>query len=271
MIAGLPRSPVAVPRTVDRLAGARAGSGAAVRAVWENEAGGTTFEITGDAGRCFVKWAPAGTPLDLAAEAERLAWAAQYLRVPHPLEVGRDASGSWLVTSPLVGVSAVDARRPAGPRTAVIAVGEGLRALHDTLPVASCPFSWSAEERVTAARHRADQGLQDPAGWHPDHRHLTVEAALELLDDVPAVNGPVVCHGDSCAPNTVLDDDGRWSGHVDLGSLGVADRWADLAVATWSTVWNYGPGWESLLLDAYGISADPERTRFYRLLWDLDE
>jgi kanamycin kinase len=24
---------------------------------------------------------------------------------------------------------------------------------------------------------------------------------------------------------------------VDLGELGIADRWADLAVATWSTEW----------------------------------
>ena len=30
------------------------------------------------------------------------------------------------------------------------------------------------------------------------------------------------------------------------------------------------PGWEPLLLDAYGTDADPDRTRFYRLLWDLD-
>ena len=42
-----------------------------------------------------------------------------------------------------------------------------------------------------------------------------------------------------------LAADGRCSGQVDLGELGVADRWADLAVATWSTTWNYGPGWET--------------------------
>ncbi|WP_443062724.1 phosphotransferase [Streptomyces sp. NBC_00390] len=57
----------------------------------------------------------------------------------------------------------------------------------------------------------------------------------------------VVCHGDACAPNTVVGDDGTWTGHVDLGTLGAADRWADLAVATWSTQWNYGPGWEEPL------------------------
>lgn len=78
----------------------------------------------------------------------------------------------------------------------------------------------------------------------------------------------MVCHGDACAPNTLIDE-GRWSGHVDLGALGVADRWADIAIATWSTQWNYGPGWEPALLDAYGIDPDPERTAWYRLLWDM--
>jgi kanamycin kinase len=65
--------------------------------------------------------------------------------------------------------------------------------------------------------------------------------------------------------------------------MAVAGRWADLAVATWSTTWNYGPGWEIPLLDAYGVAPDaygvapdaygvapdPARTRYYRLLWDL--
>lgn len=96
-----------------------------------------------------------------------------------------------------------------------------------------------------------------------------MDQALEQLRDVPPVDQVVVCHGDACAPNTILTDDGKWSGHVDLGSLGVADRWADLAVATWSTRWNYGPGWEEELLGAYGVTPDPDRTRYFRLLWDL--
>jgi hypothetical protein len=51
--------------------------------------------------------------------------------------------------------------------------------------------------------------------------------------------------------------------------MGVADRWADLAVATWSTTWNYGHGWESTLLDAYGIDPDPSRSAYYRLFTAL--
>jgi len=49
----------------------------------------------------------------------------------------------------------------------------------------------------------------------------------------------------------------------------VADRWADLAVATWSLCWNFGPGLDGVLLDAYGIAPDPRRTAYYRLLYDL--
>lgn len=64
----------------------------------------------------------------------------------------------------------------------------------------------------------------------------------------------------------LLDPSGRWVGHVDLGALGVGDRWADLAIATGSTRWNYGPGWEDTLLAAYGIPADPERIRLFREL-----
>ncbi len=90
-----------------------------------------------------------------------------------------------------------------------------------------------------------------------------------MLERPPPIDRLVVCHGDTCAPNTLIGDDGRCAGHVDLGALGVADRWADLAIATWSTRWNYGDGWEPALLAAYGIDPDPERTAYYRLLWDL--
>jgi aminoglycoside phosphotransferase len=126
-----------------------------------------------------------------------------------------------------------------------------------------------ATGRLADARRRADEGRLDPGLWHEEHQSFGIERALDLLADIPPADRLVVCHGDACAPNTLITKDGCCSGHVDLGELGVADRWADLAVATWSTEWNYGTGWEDLLLSAYRVRPDPDRTRYYRLLWDL--
>lgn len=263
-IAGRPVHDVEVPAPVRELAGSRR-----LDVVWQNALGGLTFELGGSTQRSFVKWAPAGSALDLAAEAARMSWAAPFTPVPQVVDQGSDVEGTWLVTTALPGESAVSTRWRADPATAVRAVGGGLRAFHDALPVDDCPFSWSAEERLEEARRRAEAGRQDPARWHPTHRSLTVPDALAIAREPPPLGAVVVCHGDACAPNTIVADDGRWSGHVDLGTLGVADRWADLAIATWSTGWNYGTGWEDRLLDAYGVDRDPARTAYYRLLWDL--
>lgn len=93
--------------------------------------------------------------------------------------------------------------------------------------------------------------------------------AERLLATAPPIDRLVVCHGDACSPNTLINEHGEFVGHVDLGSLGVADRWADLAIGTWASVWNYGPGWEETYLEAYGVDVDHERIRYYRELWDL--
>ncbi|MGP8001170.1 MAG: aminoglycoside 3'-phosphotransferase [Streptosporangiaceae bacterium] len=257
------RRPATPPRAVRDLAAA-----GQVRLAWENEHA-LTFEAGDGPGRRFVKWAPAGSPLDLAAEAARMTWAGAYGPVPRVLGQGADVEGSWLVTAALPGHNAVSPRWLADPRTAVIAIGQGLRAMHDALPVADCPFSWMPQDRIAAAQRAATAGRLDTSDWAPEHRELGIEGMLAQVQDIPPADKLVVCHGDACAPNTLITDDGRWSGHVDLGDLGVADRWADLAIATWSIGWNYGPGWEQLLLDTYGVSFDAERSRYYRLLWEL--
>jgi aminoglycoside phosphotransferase len=253
-----------VPQPVTDLA-----AGRPVHEAWENAVGGRTFEVGGAAGRYFIKWTPASSGIDLAREAARLEWARSYITVPRVLGRGAGEAESWLVTSALPGENAVTERWRADPAAAVAAIGEGLRAMHEAMPVSACPFSWMAEDQLADARRRAELGPFDPECWHPVHRSLSTEQALDRLADIPAVDRLVVCHGDACAPNTLITEDGNCSGHVDFGQLGVADRWADLAVATWSAEWNYGPGWEDHLLDAYGVAPDPDRIRYYRLLWDV--
>lgn len=264
MYAHVPPADLPAPPSIAALAGPHP-----MRPVWRNEAGGLTFEITTPEGRRFVKWTPHGSGIDLAAETARLRWASAFTPVPQPLDSGEDDTGTWIMTAELPGESAVSARWLADPKTAVVAIGVGLRALHDRLPVPACPFTWAVDERVARAL-RSDR-RSDPARWHPDHATLSPKEVLTRLADPPPIDRLVVCHGDACAPNTLIGEDGTWSGHVDLGALGVADRWADLAVATWSLDWNYGPGWQPVLLDAYGVEPDPERIAYYRLLWDLSD
>jgi kanamycin kinase len=210
-----------------------------------------TFELGSGGDRSFAKWAPAGSGLDIAGEIARLRWAADLTPVPRVIEHGADGGGAWMLTGALPGESAVSRRWRAAPAIAVRAIGVGLRALHESLPVDRCPFSWSIDARVELSR-RAGRAIPS-----------------DLLASAPPVDRLVVCHGDPCSPNTLIHVDGTWSGHVDMDALGVADRWADLAVATWSTEWNYGPGFEEMLLDAYGIELDAERTKFYRALWKV--
>ncbi|HVX43951.1 MAG TPA: aminoglycoside 3'-phosphotransferase [Mycobacteriales bacterium] len=220
-----------------------AADGERLELVWENGLGGRTFRLGSDR---FVKWVPPGEPeLDIPAEVARLRWAAQFTPVPVVVAAGE----TWMITTALPGETAISERWKRDPEPAVTAIGRGLRALHDALPVEECPFSWSVESRLPLAESAP-------------------QAVREFLAAPPPIDRLVVCHGDACAPNTLLDGSGRWVAHVDLGQLGVADRWADLAVATWSTEWNYGPGWEDTLLRAYGIAADPVRIAYYRKLWD---
>lgn len=237
----IPTADIDVPAHVRALA-----RGATIAPVWLNGIGGLTFRT--DDGR-YIKWGPLDPEASMRDEAERMRWAHTFTTVPQVLEQGQDAAHEWLVTRAVEGRSAVDPRWADDPATAVRAVGEGLRALHDTLPVAECPWDWSVETRLANA----------------------VERGVEIPDDLrtaPETDLLVVCHGDACLPNTLLTDDGRWAAHVDLAALGVADRWADIAVASMSTEWNYGPGWSDALIEAYGIEPDRERLEYYRRVWN---
>lgn len=197
-------------------------------AVWRNELGGLTFRD----GQRYLKWNPLGSGVDLDDERARLEWLAGRHPVPEVLDAARDDHGQLLVTRALPGDGAVTERWLARPREAVHAVAEGLRALH-ALSAADCPFA---------------------CRWTP-------------ASDVPA-DDLVVVQGDACAPNTIIGSDGRFVGHVDLGFVGVADRWADLAVASQSLDWNYGSGWQDEFFAAYGIERDEGRIALYRAHFD---
>ena len=196
-------------------------------------------------------------------------WARDHLPVPEVLECGVDLAVEWMLTAELPGRDATSPELKADPRALVTRLAQGLRLFHEA-PVDKCPFDFTLEVAISSVRDRVARGLVNPEmDLHPEHRHLTPQTALEELERMrPATEDLVVCHGDYCLPN-VLIDDSKVVGFLDLGEVGIADRWWDLAVGAWSVTWNLGPGWEEHFLSTYGVDADEERIAFYRLLYDL--
>jgi len=237
----IPARGIAIP---DRVIGLARGAG--LTPVWENGIGGLTFR-TDDVR--FIKFGPLDPEANMRDEAERMRWAGRWARVPEVITQGQDDEHEWLITVAITGESAVTPRWIAEPAVAVRAIGEGLRMLHDSLPAQECPWEWSVPARIRNAEAR---GIRIP----------------DEFRDPPSIDRLVVCHGDACAPNTILDDEGAPVAHVDLAALGLADRWADIAVASMSTEWNFGPGWEDALIEGYGLAPDRERLAYYRDLWN---
>jgi kanamycin kinase len=223
----------AVPAPVLLVADAR---GVTPELVWRNDLGGLTFR-TGDR---FVKWSQRSTGIDLARERDRLRWLDGRHPAPRVLDWGEDGDAQWLVTSAVPGEHAVGDRWRARRGEAIAAIAAGLRALH-AIPIDGVPTGWT--EAVWVGRRPANLGAPPP-----------------IID-------PVLVHGDACAPNTLIAEDGQWTGNVDFGDLAVGDRWADLAVASLSLDWNFGEGHQDELFAAYGIDPDAERIAYYRALW----
>lgn len=229
--------------------------------IWLNRMGGLTvrFELDRPGGAepengqrwGYLKRNPLPNSEDLELEATKLRWLDGRHPAPRVVDhLRRDVEGAdveYLITEALPGTNAVDPSRVADANSAIIAIAQGLRMLHG-IPVDDCPWTWSTEDRLG----------------------LVGTGAASRLSPAPSVDRLVVCHGDPCAPNTLIGDDGAFVANVDMQRLGMADRWADLAVATMSFDWNYSDYDEALFWDAYGTEPDIDRIRYYRALWDAE-
>lgn len=225
----------------------------------------------------YVKVARVTAHLDtgyhLAAESDRLGWLAK-AGIPAPEVVEYDSSDdcAWLVTTAVPGRSAAE-HWPADQRTNVIdALADFTLTLHG-LPIDDCPYDRSLVVTVPAAEHAARQHLVDLERLDPAYEGWTPQQLLEdAYATVPTFEDLVVCHGDLCLPNVLLDPDTlAVTGLIDVGRLGCADRYADLALATRSISSTQNPQYGVLHADRYltryGVDqVDTDRVTFYRLL-----
>ncbi|MFI7066088.1 phosphotransferase [Kribbella sp. NPDC050124] len=219
-------------------------------------------------GDVFAKCCAVSGVAELRDERDRAAWLAG-TSLPGATVVDwlESPDGACLVTTAVPGVAGTDLPESAHFK-AMRSLGVTLRELH-SLP--DCPFERPLASVVATAADVVRRGAVNPDFLTDEWRAMDPS---ELLDRVVAerpyfesVADLAVCHGDACLPNFFFDPETlEVTGLIDLGRLGVADRYSDLALATiqLSDEWSADPG---PFLSAYGVpDLDQRRLEFYRLL-----
>lgn len=226
------------------------------------------WRIEGLPQAAFLKAQPSDPLSELPGEARRLEWlSAAGVPAPRLLDFRTVEGTDWLLMTAAQGVDLATHPLPPDQLCAVLATA--LRTLH-RLDVASCPFDHRLEQRLAAAAANAAAGKVDESDFDEARADWTAAQVVDWLRaNRPESEDLVVTHGDACLPN-IMASDGRFTGIIDCGRIGVADRWQDLALACRSLRFN-GSGDEHVasFLAAYGAEWDEARYRYYCTLDEL--
>ncbi|GAA5541463.1 aminoglycoside 3'-phosphotransferase [Ochrobactrum soli] len=214
-----------------------------------------------------LKIEPASTVSELADERARLEWlSAQGLPCPSVVAYERMADRHFLLMTRLAGSNLASSVGTLTPDRIVSILATALKALHSVDP-AACPFDHRLEHRIKDARKRVEAGAVDEDDFDTEREGRTAEDLFSELHRLkPSQEDVVVTHGDACLPNFMASD-GTFTGFIDCGRLGLADRHQDLGLACWSIRYNLGNEWVKPFLDLYSAEAiDEAKIAYYRLL-----
>lgn len=227
---------------------------------------------------CVLKIAPYRKENEETVRVMR--WLENRLPVPKVLCYECDGERQYLLMSRMPGKMACDAYFLERPRELAERLAEAIRMLW-RVDTTDCPRIRDLDAELEEARKRVENDMVDvknvePATFGPggfkDPEHL-----LCWLENNRPSYEPVLSHGDLCLPNIFIDR-GRISGFIDLGDMGIGDKWRDVALCWRSLRRNaegaYGgrmyPGVRAeVLFDALGVAPDFDKIRYYLLLDEL--
>ena len=159
----------------------------------------------------------------------------------------------WLLTRRISGEDCTHPMYLSDPVRLCDTVASLLRMLHE-IPPHRCPVKDLMESFRVKVILGARRGLySEPEKFRELWSFSSGEEARQCAEEaLPALKNDVLIHGDYCLPNILLTD-WRFSGFIDVGSGGIADRHIDILWGIWSLMFNLGTArYTDHFLDVYG-------------------
>lgn len=218
------------------------------------------------------------------AEAENeyiiMEWLKDKLPAPKVLAREKTEGKSYLLMTRIKGKMSCDDEYMSNPAYLSYLLAKALKQLWQT-DITNCPCTWNIDRKLEIAKYRIDNNMVDTDNAQEDTYGENGFASPHELYQWLLANKPledlVLSHGDFTLPN-VLFEGASLKGYIDLGKMGAADKWCDIALCYRSLLNNYKGKYGGKKYDKYnpeiffqnlGLEPDWDKIRYYILLDEL--
>ena len=162
------------------------------------------------------------------------------------------AEQDYLLTARVPGEDCTHEDYLAQPERLCDLLATRLRALHETDP-GGCPVPNHTQQYLATVHRNYAEGHYDQSLFPDNWGYTSADDAYRVVKErAHLLKCDTLLHGDYCLPNIMLTD-WQFSGFIDVGNGGVADRHVDLFWGTWTLNFNLKTDrYRDRFLDAYG-------------------
>ncbi len=208
-------------------------------------------------------------------------WLAGRLPVPEILEYIVSGDKAYCLMTRIKGKMLCDDEYMTDPERLTELAVQALKMLW-AVEIRDCPCDNSLDVKLQMARFNVEHNLVDMDHVEPDtFGENGFRSPMELLcwlEEHRPEETFSFSHGDFCLPNIFAEGD-KVTGFIDLGKMGIADPWDDIAICDRSLRDNFEgifqgsrayEGYSSeMLFQRLGIKEDREKREYYVLLDEL--
>ena len=224
------------------------------------------FKITKNKKNYFLKITKKGY---LTSEKEKLSWLSGKLKVPKIVLYNVNDKVEYLVTEGLKGEMVCSKAYEENPKKGIKIIKEAFDNI-SFVDIKDCPFNVSIDYKLKLVENNVVNRLLNINDISVDvlKKFKTPDNILKYLKENKFDEEPCFSHGDTSLPNIFAYKD-KFSGFIDVGECGIADKWFDLAICEKSIVRNYGKEYVDEFYNELGIKRDKKKVESYLLMMEL--
>ena len=214
----------------------------------------------------YLKMAKKGL---LTQEFNVLKWLNCKLLVPEIVMFDSDDNTEFLITKAIPGEMVCSDYYIKNPDLAIKIIKEAFDNLYN-VDISNCPFDVSNNYKLSLVEKNVKNELVKDEDLKEEtlKKYGNTKNLLQYLKDNRVEEELCFSHGDTSLPN-IFSLNCKFSGFIDVGECGIADKWLDLAICEKSIRRNLGEKYVSKFYKELNIVPDRKKIDYYLFLLSL--